>query len=147
MMALPTGANASHWWHVMERGNYPGRSEDFVDQDSVRSNAEGSKLITTMMVTEQQFGRGLNAMQSLYEVDCPKGRSRSILRLGLKPDGTAVGQPDRQPLAWGDDQPGSLAAIVQNVACTGRLPDDAFDIGGLDPQVVSRAYFSGDASE
>jgi hypothetical protein len=61
--------------------------------------------------------------------------------------GSNVRQLDRQPLPWGRNRPGSLAAIAQAVACAGKFPRDAVDIDGLDPQVASRAYFAADASE
>jgi hypothetical protein len=147
MVALPAAADASRWWHVMERGSYPGRIEEFVDRDSIRTGAAGRKLVATMAVTERPIGQAVTAMHGLYEIDCTKGRSRSVARLGVDRDGTSVGPIDRQPLPWGSNRPGSFAAIVQTVACTGKFPRDAFDIDGLDPQVVSRAYFTGDASQ
>ena len=45
------------------------------------------------------------------------------------------------------NRPGSFATIVQAAVCAGKYPRQAFDIDGLDPQVVSRAYFVADASE
>ena len=33
IVGLPGAAEASRWWHAMERGSYPGRIEEFVDQD------------------------------------------------------------------------------------------------------------------
>jgi hypothetical protein len=147
MIALPAAADASRWWHVMEQGSYPGRIEQFVDQDSIRDTAAGHKLVATMMVTEQPIGQAVTAMQGLYEVDCSKGRSRSLVRLGIDRDGIKVRQLDRQPLPWGRNHPGSFAAIVQAAVCVGKFPRQAFYIEGLDPQVVSRAYFAADASE
>ena len=100
-----------------------------------------------MMVTEQPIGQAVTAMQGLYEVDCLKGRSRSLVRLGLDRDGIKVRQLDRQPLPWGRNHPGSFAAVVQAAVCAGKFPKEAFYIDGLDPQVVSRAYFAADQSE
>jgi hypothetical protein len=147
MVALPAAADASVWWHVMERGSYPNRIEEFVDRDSIRDTAAGHKLLATMMVTEQPVRQGVTAMQGLYEIDCPKSRSRSLARVGVDDDGNIVSHFDRQALPWGRDHPGSLAAIVETLACSGKIPHDAVDIGGLDPQAVSRAYFAADASE
>jgi len=147
LVALPAAADASRWWHVMERGSYPGRIEGFVDRDSIRDTAAGHKLVATMMVTEQPVGQGVNALHGLYEIACSKGRSRSLARAGLDRDGVNVRQLDRQPLPWGRDRPGSFAAIVQAAVCAGKFPRDAVDIDGLDPQVVSRAYFAADTGE
>ena len=43
IVGLPGAAEASRWWHAMERGSYPGRIEEFVDQDFIRDTAAGQR--------------------------------------------------------------------------------------------------------
>ena len=137
---MPAAAQAQHWWHVGERGSAPGRVEEFVDQASIRGKA-GHKLVSTMLVTEQPMAGGVNTMDSIYEVDCRASRSRSVARGAIDASGARAGQLDTAMLPWLHNRSGSFAANVQALACRGKLPDVAVDIGSLDPQLVTRAYF------
>lgn len=135
-------ADAARWWHIQEKGSPPGRVEEFVDADSIRPTGAGTKLIMIMLVTEQPFAQGLNAMRGLYEIDCKRRRSRSVARVAINPSGAQVGRVDGDPLPWARDHPGSFASAAQALVCRGRVPDDAVAIDSLDPQVVARAYFA-----
>ena len=144
---LSTATQASDWWHVAEHGLAPGRVEEFVDRDSVRRNTVFNRLVMTMTVTEQPFGNRLSALQGFYDVDCRKPRSRAVLRIGLLPDGRAAATPDRAALPWRRNAADSFAAVPQAIACAGEYPDGAFGIDGLDPQVVTKAYFDAGRGE
>jgi hypothetical protein len=98
---------------------------------------------TTMLVTEAVSATGLSAMRGVYEIDCHRNQARSVSRLALDRAGRPLARENSERLGWSRVVPGSFAMIVQAATCAGKMPEDAFDLGKLDPQVVSTAYFQG----
>ncbi|MEA3043160.1 MAG: hypothetical protein QOH47_998 [Sphingomonadales bacterium] len=134
-----TGGAPAGWWYAGQAGQTPQRQLIFVDRSTVRS-AGGNASGRAMAVFEQPRG-DLKAFAITYELQCGARRFRTRDALFTTIAGTE--EPEAGIAQdWTEAGPGSVAALVLDAACFGRMDGAARRIAGP-PLAEAESIFRG----
>jgi hypothetical protein len=135
--AQPASGPATGWWYAGRSGEAPQRQLVFIDRGTVRTRA-GNAGARVMAVFEQPRG-DVKAFVITYGFQCRARRFQTRDAIFTTTAGT--NEPEAGIAQdWTGVEPGSVAALVLDAACSGSMSNEARRIAGAPVEEAGRMF-------